>query len=744
MCMVFTLAEGRTRTMNSLHHGADHVRGHGNWGPSHFLESGREPDPIRRTFIAMDADLFIARALTRRYLIALLLVALLATLAWISLHLVISEQTSTAVIVNISGRQRMLSQRTALFSTLLVQAGTPWERAAVRSKLNEAVDLMQRSHLGLIRGDVSLGLPDHHSEAVEALYFSGTDAVDRQVRDYLSSLRQWLALPEDQLRAEHPLLRRIVETSTSSLLPALDRMVTQYQREGETSIRRLTTAETAVWVATLGLLLLEAIFIFRPFVLRTRGVLGRLQQTSDALFESRERWRIVSENANDCLWKSDAQGVLREFESQFHEGLEPAHILGRELSDLVVVEGGEDLSDTLLAADVDGLNVFAAMAERRPFRNLEIRMRTRTEVWVRASGVPLKDSRGEFQGYVGIWTDITRHKQLEAELRQHKEHLEELVHSRTRDLEGKRRQLVESEERFRLISNFASDAIILIDMEACITYWNPAAKRMFGYKAGEVIGRNLHELLVPANSRAAIEAEFAKLVGSTLEQEGRRTMEMLALRSSGEEFPIELSASALSHRGRWHAIVIVRDISERKKAEEQIRRLAYYDTLTHLPNRRLLLDRLEHALTQSCRHGYAMALMFIDLDGFKLINDTLGHDVGDELLQEVALRLTSAVRAGDTVSRHGGDEFVVILEQIDTPRDSAKVAEKLITCLQQPIQVRQHALCVTASIGITLYQGRPEDAFAEAVTANDLMKQADMAMYDAKQNGRNQFCYFGA
>lgn len=691
----------------------------------------------------MDADLLIARALTRRYVAALLLVALLATAAWISLHLVISEQASTAAVVNVSGRQRMLSQRTALFSSLLAQAPSSWERQALRAKLREAADLMQRSHLGLIRGDAGMGLPDHHSGTIDALYFKGTEAVDRQVRDYLSYLRQWLALADGDLQPGHPLLQRIVDTSSSSLLPALDRMVSQYQREGETSIRRLETAETVVWCATLVLLLLEAFAIFRPFVMRTRGVVARLQETSDDLYESRERLRIVSENANDCLWKTDAQGVIREFDSQFHEGLEPADLLGRDLAQLVVVEGGEALSDTLLAADADGMSMFAAITEKRPFRNLELRMRTRTEIWVRASGVPLKDSRGEYQGYVGIWTDITRHKQLEAELRQHHEHLEELVVSRTRDLEGKRRQLVESEERFRLISNFASDAIIMMDMDACITYWNPAAKRMFGHKAGEVIGHNLHDLLVPAPLRPVIEKSFRKLVDGAMDKETSRTMEMQALRASGEEFPVELSASALSHRGRWHAIVIVRDISERKKAEDQIRRLAYYDTLTHLPNRRLLLDRLEHTLAQATRHGQTMALMFIDLDGFKLINDTLGHDVGDELLQEVALRLSAAVRAGDTVSRHGGDEFVVILEQIETAQDSAKVAEKLIACLQQPIIVRGRELNVTASLGITLYQGRPEESYIPTSTANELMKQADMAMYDAKQNGRNQFCYYG-
>jgi diguanylate cyclase (GGDEF)-like protein/PAS domain S-box-containing protein len=294
----------------------------------------------------------------------------------------------------------------------------------------------------------------------------------------------------------------------------------------------------------------------------------------------------------------------------------------------------------------------------------------------------------------------------------------------------------ESEEKFRLISTSAMDAILIIDPEEKIAYWNPAAGRMFGYTEEEALGQNLHLLLTPHRFREDAHRGFhlfrrtgtGPLIGKTLETS--------ALRKDGEEFPIELSISTLSIDSQWQALGIIRDISERKKAEEQIRNLAYYDTLTELPNRRLLVDRLNQALSQAKRHRRALAVMFLDLDRFKAINDPLGHDAGDELLQQVAKRLVSCVRSGDTVSRQGGDEFVIVLAEIAQPTDAAFVAEKIIDFLQQPFSIKGQVLQITISIGIAIY---PVDG---ADDAQELMKKADMAMYSAKEAGRNDYRFF--
>jgi len=184
------------------------------------------------------------------------------------------------------------------------------------------------------------------------------------------------------------------------------------------------------------------------------------------------------------------------------------------------------------------------------------------------------------------------------------------------------------------------------------------------------------------------------------------------------------------------SVSVARDITERKKAEAQIHQLAYYDFLTHLPNRRLLLDRLKQSLVQAKRYQRSVAVMFLDLDRFKLINDTLGHDVGDELLKAVATRLNACVRSGDTVARQGGDEFIIVLAEVAQPPDAALVAEKIIGTLRQPISVNGHELQITTSIGISLFPVNGTD------DAQELMKKADTAMYAAKEAGRNgyQFC----
>lgn len=175
------------------------------------------------------------------------------------------------------------------------------------------------------------------------------------------------------------------------------------------------------------------------------------------------------------------------------------------------------------------------------------------------------------------------------------------------------------------------------------------------------------------------------------------------------------------------------DISERKAMEERIWNLAYYDPLTNLPNRRMLLDRLSHDLTQAKRFRRALAIMFLDLDNFKNINDTLGHAIGDELLKEVAARLTVCMRSGDTVARQGGDEFVVVLAEIASPSDAAVVATKILDSFVAPVKVGDHVLKVSTSIGIAVF---PVDWIGDE---QELMKKADMAMYAAKAGGRN--CY---
>lgn len=178
-------------------------------------------------------------------------------------------------------------------------------------------------------------------------------------------------------------------------------------------------------------------------------------------------------------------------------------------------------------------------------------------------------------------------------------------------------------------------------------------------------------------------------------------------------------------------------VDQLKRSEEQVRQFAYYDALTELPNRRLLLDRLGQALAQARRHHYSMAVMFLDLDRFKQINDTLGHEAGDDLLRQVAGRWRECMRSGDTVCRSGGDEFIVVLPEISQPQDAALVAAKMVNALSHPVAVGECRIDVTTSIGIAVY---PVDG---ADDVQELMKKADRAMYAAKAQGRNRYCFYG-
>jgi diguanylate cyclase (GGDEF)-like protein/PAS domain S-box-containing protein len=416
--------------------------------------------------------------------------------------------------------------------------------------------------------------------------------------------------------------------------------------------------------------------------------------------------------------------------------------------------------------------------------------------------------------------------------------------------------LQESEEMFRSMSNNTHDAMIMMDDEGNISFWNAAAEKIFGYSAEEVLGKELHTFIAPAIYYEA----FKKVFGHFRETgEGAmvgKTRELVALRKGGDEFPVEMALASLKLKNRWHAVGIARDISERKQSEEMLREnesrlidmfehlssgvaiyhvspdgqdfiitafnraaerienmrredligknvlevfpsitefglidvfrrvwnsgraehfpvsfyqdgriagwrdnyvyklpngeivaiyddvtkekqaderihyLAHYDLLTGLPNRALFTDRLQQAITSAKRGNTRLALMFLDLDKFKPVNDEFGHDVGDLLLKEVAKRMRNCVRESDTVSRIGGDEFVILLSSIEAEQDAMQVAEKILYSINQPFVLAGHSIHISSSIGVAAY---PEHSADEKL----LTKNADTAMYYAKSSGRN-------
>ncbi len=288
-----------------------------------------------------------------------------------------------------------------------------------------------------------------------------------------------------------------------------------------------------------------------------------------------------------------------------------------------------------------------------------------------------------------------------------------------------------SEERYRLLFDNSLDAILLTDPDGPILAANAAACRIFGCSEQVLLTGGRDIFVDPSDP-------VLKKIREERARTGKFIGEVSLRRSNGEAFSAEISTSLFRKAGgELRTSIIIRDITERKAAEAKLVYLAQYDVLTNLPNRMLLSDRLGIALAQTERSGKQLALMYLDIDRFKKINDSLGHEFGDQLLREVALRLKGAVRAADTVSRQGGDEFIVVLSEIDNEQDAARVAEKLIAAIAEPYTIDGTDLVLTASIGIACFPDNGRNAEV-------LLRNADAALYVAKGKGRNRYQFYSA
>lgn len=299
----------------------------------------------------------------------------------------------------------------------------------------------------------------------------------------------------------------------------------------------------------------------------------------------------------------------------------------------------------------------------------------------------------------------------------------------------------ENEKKLRAVINGALDAIVTIDASGKLIEFNPAAERMFGYARAQVLGRSMSEIIVPERYRQAHEAGHARFAQTNEKHIFNQRIELVAMRADGTEFPVELTLTALNEDGLSLVTGFMRDISEQKKAQQEIENFAYYDALTGLPNRRLLVDRFQHAVLLSQRSNTYCAMMFLDLDNFKALNDSKGHDVGDQLLIEVAKRIQHTLRAGDTVARLSGDEFIVILEGLSSNisiayQQASEVAQKLLEQLNASYNLGLFEFSTSGSLGVTLFRDDQLNSF------DVHLRHADAAMYQAKSTGRNTYRFY--
>ncbi len=333
--------------------------------------------------------------------------------------------------------------------------------------------------------------------------------------------------------------------------------------------------------------------------------------------------------------------------------------------------------------------------------------KTNESVFMVTSKFPLRDAQGKIIGVGGIATDITERKLAE-------------------------RELAIAAKAFE-----SQQGMIITDANNIIIRVNKAFTRITGFAADEVLGKN-PKILQSGKQEAGFYAKMWK----SLDLEGSWEGKIWNRRKNGEVFPEYLSISVVKNANGiiTNYVAAIADISKSVEAAEEIKRLAYYDPLTQLPNRRLLFDRLSQAKASLSRNKQYGALFFIDLDNFKTLNDTLGHDYGDQLLQQVAQRLSCCIREEDTLARLGGDEFVVMLENLsvnvfDAAKQAETVGVKILTTLNRPYNLTIQDYHSTPSIGITLFNDQME-------ATEDLIKRADIAMYQAKAAGRNTMIFF--
>jgi diguanylate cyclase (GGDEF)-like protein/PAS domain S-box-containing protein len=300
-----------------------------------------------------------------------------------------------------------------------------------------------------------------------------------------------------------------------------------------------------------------------------------------------------------------------------------------------------------------------------------------------------------------------------------------------------RRQLFLEKERAQVTLNSIGDAVLSTDVAGNVTYLNVIAERMTGWSRKEAAGHPLNDVFQiidgathePAPNPMESAIQRNKTVGLSAN--------CILVRRDGFECAIEDSAAPIHDRDGevTGAVIVFHDVSKARSMMVEMSHLAQHDALTDLPNRVMLKDRLTQAISLARRNRHQLAVLFLDLDGFKHINDSLGHSIGDKLLQSVATRLLNCVRKSDTVSRQGGDEFVILLPEVTHAADATVSAAKIIAELKNTYHIENHSLRLTGSIGISSYPDNGEDA-------ETLIKNADSAMYHAKQNGRNNYQFF--
>lgn len=439
------------------------------------------------------------------------------------------------------------------------------------------------------------------------------------------------------------------------------------------------------------------------------------KESRSALSESEERFQVMSDASPLGIFLSDAQGDCIYTNAAYHT------ISGQTLDETLGTNWTEAIHPDDRQQAVKEWH--AAVNKREPFL-AEVRFvrSDNTMVWTRLNAAAINGKANKkAQGYVQIVEDISDRKAIETILRVSED------------------ALFDQQERAQVTLNSIGDAVLTTNLAGKISYLNRTAETMTGWSLKEALGLPLEDVfkVIDADSRQPPPNPVRRAL------KANKTIKLpsncLLVRRDGAEIPIEDSVAPIRNRlgAISGAVIVFHDVSDARAMAKKILHMAQHDVLTGLANRTLLTERLTRALGLAKRKQKKIGLLFIDIDNFKNINDSRGHAVGDRLLQIIARRLESVVRVTDTVCRQGGDEFVVLLTEIEHSEDAAHVADKMIAAFAAPQQIHEQPIAVTLSIGISLY---PNDGS----NVDALFQRADSAMYRAKMCGRNNYQFYSS
>lgn len=461
--------------------------------------------------------------------------------------------------------------------------------------------------------------------------------------------------------------------------------------------------------------------VSREFQLREAALLSRSQMSfSDRKIKAAERkFEDVFEQAGAGMALVAPDGRWLRVNRALKEiiGYSDEQLQGLTFQDITLAEDLElDLAhlNRLTAGEIDRYEM-----EKRYVR------RDRSIVWVNMTVTQYVDDNGKLDYYLAVINDIQARKEAEKIKEEITQQLEQRVNERTRDLKQREAEL-------RAILEHTNDAYVCMDEKGIITAWNRKAELTFGWSRTEAIGGQIDAMLTPMGTHQPLSEGMNRYMESRDAQELGRRLEFPAQRKDGSTIPVEVHINAIHDDNKTLFNAFLHEISERKLKEVKREREALQDALTGLLNRRAMMETLPRAIIAARTEKRSLALLFIDLDGFKAVNDVFGHDIGDELLKTVSQRLLDNLRGSDSVFRLAGDEFTVLLDHAGSLDHARAVADKLRIAISEPLQLGNNKVYVQASIGLSLF------ASQDPRTPEQLVRDADSAMYRAKRGGRNQ------